>query len=397
MRIVASLLLLGTVSFGAETAAQETDTKVLQPVQTEAATVELGQRYTLQSAVLGETRELLVRVPAGYEAAGSDARYPVIFVLDGDSHFGHASLGANLLEENGHMPEAIIVALPNGQGTRGRDLSRAQENFRRFISEEVFAFVEANYRTNGHRTLFGHSLAGFFTLTMLAEHKDMFDNYIAASPVAQVRGGELIGKLEGLFASDAELAKSVYFTLGTEHPVVTDALNRMVAIFEASAPEKVNWRYDFEDAQVHMTTPFLTVYQGLSHVFKDYQAPRFDTLEAFEAAGGMPTLKAYFGARAEKYGVAAALPQPVLRGIAFLHTRAGKHNEALALFRENLEAHPESPRAHLSLGDGLDAAGQLEEAREAYKVAVRLATEQELGFLDFFQNRLARLEAKMAE
>lgn len=361
-------------------------------------TVDVGKRFQLQSAILGESRDILVRVPEGYEE--SSARYPVVYVLDGNSHFAHASFGAGLLEENERMPASIIVALPNAQGTRGRDLAREQGNFQRFINEEVFTFVEANYRTNAHKTLFGHSLAGYFTLTMLADHSDMFDAYIAASPVVQVRESEVIDKLSALFSAQPDLKKALYFTLtnvAEEGQAATDALNRLVELLEETAPGGLNWRYEFIDAQVHMTTPYLTVYEGLSHAFSDYQAPRFASVLAFQLADGMAGLEAYFAQRSAKYGREAQIPQATLRRVAYLHMEEGLHDEALALFAKNIATFPENPRVYNSLGDGYEAAGKLAEALDAYKKAVEKGEAQGSRNTGFFQRQVARLEEKLAD
>ncbi|MYJ19011.1 MAG: hypothetical protein F4106_13440, partial [Gemmatimonadetes bacterium] len=45
----------------------------------------LGERRELESNVLGEQREIIVGVPAGYESG--DEAYPVVYLLDGASHF----------------------------------------------------------------------------------------------------------------------------------------------------------------------------------------------------------------------------------------------------------------------------------------------------------------------
>jgi enterochelin esterase-like enzyme len=46
-----------------------------------------GKRLTIKSAVLGEERVVLVRTPPGYDT--NDHRYPVLYLTDGESQFGH--------------------------------------------------------------------------------------------------------------------------------------------------------------------------------------------------------------------------------------------------------------------------------------------------------------------
>ena len=361
--------------------------------------VDVGQQTSLYSKILNEQRKVLVRLPEGYGTTDIDASYPVIYLLDGDNHFTHASIGAAILEQRHRMPNSIIVALPNNHGTRERDLALQMDNFRRFINEELFTFIDTKYRTSGHKTLFGHSLAGYFTLSLLVDHNEMFDNYIAASPAVHARDGELVGKFERLFASSTTVSNALFLTLtetseeGTE---VAEVMNRMIELLDKSAPESFKWRYDFINKQVHISTPYLTVYQGLSHVFSDFQAPRFINAESFERAGGLAMLDTFFAQRSVKYGAAEGVPQEVLRQVGYLYSNEEMHEQAIALFSQNAKTYPNQPRVYNSLGDGYAAAGLLEKAKEAFQNAVNLAKEQGDEDFDWFSRNLQRIEATKA-
>jgi len=71
--------------------------------QPSAATpVVIGQRLQLRSRSMGDVRPYLVHRPANYDI--SNARYPVLVVLDGESLFQHASATADLLTAAGKIP-----------------------------------------------------------------------------------------------------------------------------------------------------------------------------------------------------------------------------------------------------------------------------------------------------
>ena len=76
----------------------------------------LGERRELHSDVLGERRQVIVGLPAGYE--GGDETYPVVYLLDGPSHFHHTTGTARFLARNGRMPDVIVVAIANTDRTR---------------------------------------------------------------------------------------------------------------------------------------------------------------------------------------------------------------------------------------------------------------------------------------
>ncbi|MCW9018063.1 MAG: esterase family protein, partial [Kangiellaceae bacterium] len=152
-------------------------------IQSESVSKENGIRVSFDSNLLQEKRNLWIHLPANYHE--SKDTYPVLYLLDGDRHFQHAVTAATLLAEQERIPEMIVVGLPNNPGTRGRDLGREREKFIQFIETEVFGYINKQYRTSGINTLFGHSMAGYFTSRTLATHPNLFEKYIAASPVLQ--------------------------------------------------------------------------------------------------------------------------------------------------------------------------------------------------------------------
>lgn len=233
--------------------------------------VELGSRYSISSKALNEERELLVHLPANYQE--SDKSYPVVYILDGESHFRHATVASTVLQQNEMMPEAIVVAIPNNQGTRNRDLSSGRDNFINFIKTEVMGFISTNFRTTGHKTIFGHSGAGGFALFLLrSEHVNLFDSYIAASPAI---GMKSVRKFEQQFTDNIKFNKSLYFTMGgfdaEEQFIQPQTITNFVESLTNMAPKDLAWSYDPLPEQTHMTTPYITIYRGLSHVFGDYK------------------------------------------------------------------------------------------------------------------------------
>lgn len=362
----------------------------------ESITIEVGNRYKMQSKVLNEERNLLISVPKDYE--NSEKKYPVIYVLDGNNHFQHAANAVALLTENDRMPESIIVAIPNNEGTRGRDLARARDKFKQYIKEEVITFVEENYRTSNHRTIFGHSMAGAFVLNYLATESSLFDNYIAASPVIQIFDSELLGKFNELFKTENTLHKSLYFTLTEtleEGERATTALNKFVEILKNEAPKSLDWKYNFIEDQVHMTTPYLTMYEGLSKVFSDYQSPRYASFEDYKKRGGINALKAYYADRADKYKTAKEIPNGTLRRLAYVLLQDGKIDLSIQLFKENVKNYTQSAIAHKSLGDAYEANKMIAEALKEYQIALRLSEEQESPNTNYFSRQLERIQKKI--
>ena len=358
----------------------------------EAITVELGKKFQLASTVLGEQRDVLIRVPDGYRKTTD--RYPVIYVLDGNSHFRHVANAVKILQRNGRMPDAIVVAIPNN-GNRNRDLSFQKDRFKRFINDELVPMIDRTYRTSGHKTLFGHSMAGSFTLYMLATEPASFHDFIAASPVIHADNAELLTLFPALFAQKRKLEKSLYFTLtsvASEGPAATNALNKFVALLKKTAPPELDWHYNFIPNQAHMTTPYLTAYEGLSVLFHNFQIPNLASHQEFKDYGGLEGIRAHYARRGEKYGVSKEIPAAAFRTIGWMLIDDQQAEAGLQIFRENIKRNPQSPGAFAVLGSALAELNRKQEALETFRTGLKLAGERSQigGFLSRRVNELAR-------
>lgn len=49
----------------------------------------IGETVTIKSEILDQERQMMVYLPDGYE--GATTKYPVLYLLDGGSHFLHVS------------------------------------------------------------------------------------------------------------------------------------------------------------------------------------------------------------------------------------------------------------------------------------------------------------------
>jgi predicted alpha/beta superfamily hydrolase len=360
---------------------------------TTAIIATLGTEYKMASSILKEERTLLIHTPDSYGTSSN--KYGVIYVLDGDNHFNHAINATTLLAENGRMPETIIVAIPNNRGIRGRDLGRGRDDFKKYINEEVIPFVNNNYRTSKHKTLFGHSMAGAFTLNYLATNGMVFDNYIAASPVVQIFNSELLTQYSTLFKTQPNISKPLYFSIAgveAEGQVVTDAMNTFVALLKKDAPKSFPWEYDFIPNQVHMTTPYLTMFKGLTAVFNDFQSPTYSSFAEYTSRGGIQQLKAYYTKRAQKYNTKNTITDNTLRRLASILIRDKQEKLGIELLELNTKNNPSSMGAFNTLARAYEGLKQFKNAAKSFEGALKIAERLGSPNSAYFKRQLERLE-----
>ena len=190
--------------------------------------VVIGERFEVESEILGETRPIIIGKPQSYDS-GQDS-FAVVYVLDGAGHFHHTTAITRFLAANDRIPEMLVVGVPNFTN-RGRDLTPPAEgdvdlslfpdhggadDFLRFLTDELMPWVGERYRTRQHRVLIGHSLGGLFALHTLVTQPEVFAGYIAISPSLQWDDQALVDQAETFFEDMDELVADLYMTMGDE-------------------------------------------------------------------------------------------------------------------------------------------------------------------------------------
>lgn len=144
-------------------------------------------------------REIFICTPQFY-SEHNQSEVDVVYVFDSQwrSHFAltYGILAECQIPESDVLP-FIVVGIPS---PTTKDYQRSNdflpvptnvtyksslygnyENFKKFLREDVFPYINNNYRTSGHTLAIGHSLGASFILNALAS-EEMFDDYIALSP-----------------------------------------------------------------------------------------------------------------------------------------------------------------------------------------------------------------------
>jgi predicted alpha/beta superfamily hydrolase len=157
-----------------------------------------SQIRTITSAIVkGQEYELQILLPGSYSQG--EKKYPVVYLMDSQWDFPLVKSLYGQQYYDGFIPELIIVGVtwggprPKPDSLRARDYTPTREerspqsggadNFLSFMKQELFPFIETNYRAeNNNRTIMGCSLGGLITLYALFKEPDLFKNYVAASP-----------------------------------------------------------------------------------------------------------------------------------------------------------------------------------------------------------------------
>ena len=155
-----------------------------------------GDYFPLASTATGLTYHIYVRYPLGYVDDAAD-RYPVVYLLDGDSAFPLLAAQHLFLTIDDRLPEAIVVGIAYGGfdskvNKRDVDYGPRAEAFHRFLETELIPQVESKVRADAQRrVLVGQSYGGSFVLWSALNRPDTFWGRIASNPSFRLHGPKL--------------------------------------------------------------------------------------------------------------------------------------------------------------------------------------------------------------
>jgi len=363
----------------------------------EIRTIGKVSHISIGSKVLGENRNLLVHLPHNY--IESNKRYPVLYLVDGDRHFNHAIVATQLLQSQERVPELIIVAILNSDKMHHEpEPKHGKEKFSLFIKNEVMPNVDESYKTTGLNTLFGHTRAGWFTIDLLATQPKLFKNYIAASSPLQYDELDLYEKILTNSKTQKTPEKSLYFTLANEaeeSKLYSDAFNNFIKLLTENPPKNLDWGYELLANQTHMTTSLPTLFNGMTHVFNSYQAPRFASYKEYLAFGGMHAMETHYKKRAQIYGTDKNIPEKTLLNLASLLLSESQTEAALKTYSKLTHDFPSSAASFSGLGQVYSLMKQYDKSIMAHQKSVRLAVKHNPKWQQMrFQSRLDKVNEK---
>ncbi len=239
--------------------------------------------YEIESIVLQETRELIVKKPRNYT---NDKQYPVVYVLGGNSLTYTIAEDADLLSRVGNIPEVIVVGIPSiDQKTRQRDLTPPflkqdldetnsplgkADSFLEYLESEVISLVEKNYNINNQRTIVGHSREGLLVLYSLTVKPNLFNTRIALSPALWREENAFVKKFDDFLKDNPTLSSNLFMSMGEDEvDKMKTAFDLSINLLDKKAPANLIWKSYYMPKATHQTNHYLTAGIGINYFFHD--------------------------------------------------------------------------------------------------------------------------------
>jgi predicted alpha/beta superfamily hydrolase len=395
-----------------------------------------GKTDTVYSMTLGESRRIHIYLPSGYgDTWFYPRRYPVLYLLDGDTHLRSISAMIQLLSEGRgplDFPELIVVAIPNTD--RMRDLSPTRpthqprmdsaslsrtgggEKFLSFISNELMPHIDSTYRTAPYKIFMGHSLGGLTVVHTFLHHTSMFNAYIATDPSMSWDDQKLLRQAKDILKENKFAGRSLFLAIANNTPPGLDTLTirsdsnnefsrHMTSIFSlrntlaaaypqppypfkpfsgqppvpenlppaGPAPFRFSWKY-YPDCD-HGSLPLPAEYDALRFTF-NYYSLYFPFPELFQPSWTQDTLlTTHYKVISRYMGYKVLPPETLVNNIGYNLMGSRQFDRAAYYFQLNIENFPNSFNVYDSMGDLLAAQQQKDSAIKCYQKALTLREE----------------------
>lgn len=412
IKFYGNLTLIWFVIFVTVTVAQAQEQK------TNIEQITIGTIMSVDSEILDEERYIQIYLPSSYEST-QNTRYPVLYLLDGETQFNHVTSIVDFLSGVYRIPPMIVIGvsntdrmrdmtipteetemvMPHPFGAAGDSLrlpnahtAGGADNFMKFLTKELAPKIEREYRTAPFRLLVGHSLAGLFTIHIFMTSPQSFDAYLVMSPSLAWDSRSLIHRAQTSLESFQLDSHFLYMTAGeNELDSMVDNLRVFAAKIDNANPKGLHWWHRVMPDESHPSVVHRTVYDGLEVIFEPYQIS-----EKMLISGNIKAVEAHFSEASEILGYEINVPEQIINTMGYMQLQIlQKPEKAIEIFRYNAKLYSKSANVYDSLGDGYSALGNFDDAQKSYAKAVKLAEEQKHPNLESYRANLQHVTKQL--
>jgi predicted alpha/beta superfamily hydrolase len=408
MKYIFFILLCAAISSSGQA---QTDNKIV-----------IGKVDSVYSNILKEKRKIWVYVPnMTQNLQGATARYPVLYLLDGDGHFQSVvGMVQQLSQVNGNtvVPEMIVVGIPNTDRTR--DLTPTHvaadppmmdstsskntgggENFTAFLEKELMPHIDSSYPTQPFKMLIGHSFGGLAVMNILTNHTRLFNAYIAIDPSMWYDKEQFLKTTEKKLSAQKYDGESLYLGIANTMPegMTVEKMKKDTAsttrhirsIFSMdkfirdNQPKGLTYASKYYPDDDHGSVPLTSEYDGLRFIFGWYRF-KFSPADFTDSGTAfIQKMQRHYQEVSTHLGYKVSPPEMQINGLGYFALSQKQYAKAAALFEMNIENYPNSGNVYDSYADMLvakkDTVNAITNYQKAFAITKSEDTKQKLDQL----------------
>ncbi len=351
---------------------------------------------TINSKILKEERTVWVYNPGN---KNENKIYPVIYVLDGESHFKSVVAMVEYLSGASVIPPMIVVGILHSNrmkdltptiedsvGDSAGEHSGGGENFMSFIENELFPDIESKYATAPYRILMGHSVGGLTVINTLIHHKDFFNAYVSIDASLWWDKHKLLKESKTVLTTDNYADKKLFLAIANrmEKGVDTSAVQKdttentelirynleLIRSIKSNQQNKLKFDHKYYADDNHGSVSFIAEYDAIRFIFNYYKFDLYARYLDNENIRLDTLLDAHYKNVSKQMGYSVKPAEDLVNGLAYHSLNTKQFTKALYLFKMNVSNYPGSANAFDSLGDFYNDRGDKANAIKCYKQAL---------------------------
>ncbi|QBF84878.1 hypothetical protein EXU30_10785 [Shewanella maritima] len=246
--------------------------------QHEAYPKPIQQVLSVASELFTEkSADFMVSLPHNYQQ-NSAKSYVVMLDLHPRSHLLHTGMH-DWMSHNGGWPwlETIIITAPDGHQGLGKlkELAieeKGNQQLLDFFEQDLLPAIDRTYRTNGFKILNGFTGNAGLGLYTLINRPELFNAYIAASPVLSRDFGYVLKdapeKLKNLKLKQQRFLFVSTSDSGYEQGQLP-SFAELESLLKQADDSMLNYKVQRFDGSYYMTQPVLATAMGIEMIFND--------------------------------------------------------------------------------------------------------------------------------
>jgi uncharacterized protein len=283
----------------------------------------------------------------------------------------------------------------NPAGELQAPTSGGADNFLKFFETELIPEIEKQYRVQPYRILAGHSLGGLFAIHSMISKPGLFNSYVAVSPSLQWENGEALKRAEDFLKNQKEMKVTLFVSLGNEPGAIGESFDSFRELLSKTSIKGFEWQAERMDDEDHGSVVLRSHYAGLRKVYEGWQGARDPKSGAL--IGGLKGADAHYKKLSERFGYSIPVPENLINQMGYQFLFDGKPEEAIAVFKANVERYPASANVYDSLAEAYERGGRFDLAEPLYDKARVLGQQNNDPNAAIYKANYERAHAKLKE
>lgn len=347
----------------------------------------LGQETTrkieekeINSVVFDTIRKFSIYLPYQYFDEPTK-KFPVIYLFDSQSE-EMFDLGSSIV---GYLSSAQLIKPMIVVGIKTEDrfneflpknkYDKTQEKYQppmgnagkliKHLNDEVFPFINKNYRALSTKIGIGHSLAATFLTYNYIEYPKMFDAVINISPNLDYDQEQLINKLKEFKQKETKINSYYYIAygkIGNPETRFYPATEKAIKLFSSKG---ISIDYDTMENENHSSIVPFAIEKGLLQYDQFIFLTPKNTIDYYE--------------NLEKKGE-ILLQANEINMLAYGNFRKNKINNAIEIIEWGINKFPNEDNLYDSMGEFQEKKGNISTANSYYQKAIEIIKERMLDY-----------------